>query len=161
MENKKKLKDFVPGDQIQLGKYTATLLEKRGVNLGIFVMDTLLDKLYPRAGFKSREDFMAIIRTNSDFAPIARKVTNARLLYKDELYPNEEAIEKQFYYFRNTKNRIVNHRSINAWPDKNLLMDFDPEKETAIAIDPETLQVVKIGKYQPCGVRLLIEVEMV
>ena len=156
-----KLKDLLIGDSIQLGRYTATLIDRDGVNRGYFIMDQLLDKNYPRAGFRSRKDFMNIVQIEPDFEPVAKKVTNARLLYKDEVFPNTENLKVQFPYFRNTKNRLVNHRYLVAWPDKNLLMDFEDPTGDALCIDPKDGQPHKIDKFQLAGVRLLFEVEMI
>ena len=157
----KKLKDLAIGDSIKLGKYTATLVKKTGFDTGIFVMDQLLDKCYPRVGFKDRNDFMNIVKTEPDFEKILRKVTNARLLYQDEIFPNEQNLAKQIPYFRNTNVRVVNHRSINAWPDKNLLMDFDARGAYCRFIDPQNGEVKQMSKYQPAGVRLVLEVQMI
>ena len=157
----KRLKDLQIGDSIELGRYTATLIEKTGFNTGIFAMDQLLDKSYPRAGFRSRQDFMNIIRIEPDFCPIASKVTNARLPYLDEVFPNPDHLEKQLKYFRNTKNRLANHRYLSAWPEKNLLMDFNDPTGDAVCVDPKDVQPHKIDKFQLAGVRLLLWVEMI
>ena len=160
MESKMKLKDVRPGDQIQLGKYTCTMVAYRGVNTGVFVMDTLLDKLYPRVGFRSRGNFMNIVRTEPDFQQIVQKITDVRLLYEREIFPHQETLHEQYDHFCNLNNRIVGHRSRNIWPDLNLLMDYDGTM-FANALDPETGKLVKVDKYTPCGVRLLIEVQRI
>ena len=156
-----KLRDLQIGDSIQLGRYTATLIDRDGVNRGYFIMDQLLDKNYPRAGFRSRKDFMNIVQLEPDFEPISKKIMNVRLPYKDELFATDENLKVQFPYFRDPKKRIVNHRYLMAWPDKNLLMDFEDPTGDALCIDPKDGQPHKIDKFQLAGVRLLLEAEMV
>ena len=156
-----KLRDLLIGDSIQLGRYTATLIDRDGVNRGYFIMDQLLDKNYPRAGFRSRKDFMTLVELEPDFKPILRRLINVRMLYKDEVYRVENDVMSQFPYFQNPKNIIANHRFLVAWPDKNLLMDFEDPTGDALCIDPKDGRPHKIDKFQLAGVRLLFEVEMI
>lgn len=156
-----KLRDLVVGDSVQLGRYTATLIGKDGVNRGYFLMDQLLDKNYPRAGFRFRKDFLTLVNLEPDFKPLLRKLIDVRMLYKDEVFFKESDPTRQFSYFQDAKKRIVNHRFVMAWPDRNLLMDFEDPAGDALCINPIDGKPHKIDKFQLAGVRLLFEVEMV